>query len=63
MEAVLGEGTMSVRPTSQPAQQDARPRERGHAALLVTFLVAGVITVAWVAGLFLGIRWLLTAIF
>jgi hypothetical protein len=63
MEAVLGEGTMSVRFTSRPLQQDARPRERGHAALLLTFVVAGVITVAWVAGLFLGIRGLLTAIF
>ncbi len=63
MEAVLGEGTMPHRFTSQPAQQDARPRERGHAALLLTFLVVGVITAAWVAGLFLGLRWLVTAIF
>ncbi len=63
MEAVLGKGTMPHRFTSQPAQQDVRPRERGHAGLLLAFVVAGAITAAWVAGLFLGIRWLLTAIF
>jgi len=63
MEAVLGEGTMPVRSTSQPLQQDARPRERGHAGLLLAFVVAAVITAAWVAGLFLGIRWVVTAIF
>ncbi len=63
MEAALGEGTMPHRFTSQPLQQDARPRERGHAGLLLAFMVAGVITAAWVAGLFLGLRWLVTAIF
>jgi hypothetical protein len=63
MEAVFGERMTRLGSTSQPVQPDSRRRKRGRAGMALAFVVAAVITVAWVVGLFIGVRWLVTAIF
>jgi hypothetical protein len=63
LETISSECPLRLGPTSQRVHGHGSRWEPERAALTLAFVFAGVVTVAWVMVLFLGIRWLVTAIF